>query len=417
MNNEPGEERGFFGLALVCNSLGTVRRVLRNDLEEEIQLNPGDPLTSVIDHNSMQKFFTFLYRLREEKALYDWSINVHGSRSVRELFFVGGVNGEEMIVVASTAQKVAGSYFEEAMRMNNEQANLLREAYKQQADRQPSAADTAEGEGSGGSTTESSDDDLFSDFSRLNNELTNLQRNLQKKNRILEETIRERDKYLGMAAHDLRNPLGGIAGICSLLIEGEFGELNEEQKEYLAAVRDSTEHMQQIVNEILDLSRHQTGTLTLNWVEADLIDLVDWGITVNRPRGRKKRIEIVKETDLPSLRMKMDSNKVSQVVDNLLSNAVKYSHSDSTVTIRVYKSGGSVAVEVADQGQGIPQEEMGKLFEPFSRISVQTTAGEESTGLGLAICRRIIEGHGGTIEAESEEGRGSVFRFYLPLLS
>jgi signal transduction histidine kinase len=83
----------------------------------------------------------------------------------------------------------------------------------------------------------------------------------------------------------------------------------------------------------------------------------------------------------------------------------------------VYKSGGSVAVEVADQGQGIPQEEMGKLFEPFSRISVQTTAGEESTGLGLAICRRIIEGHGGTIEAESEEGRGSVFRFYLPLLS
>jgi signal transduction histidine kinase len=396
------KESDFKGIAVVCDPYGRILRILKNDLPDSLELPSDGSLTSVIDDNSMQKFFTFLYRMRREKALYDWSINVRGTQEVLELYFVGGMNGDEMIIVASTSKKVAGSYFEEVMRMNNEQTNLIRETMKQRSEA-PSAD-------AGGEERE-----IYDDFTRLNNELANLQRDLQKKNHMLEQTIKERDRYVGMAAHDLRNPLGAVSGIASLLLEGEFGELNDEQSEYLQMMKNSAEHMLEIVGQMLEISKHQTGTLELNWEEYDLMELVDRSIAVNLPIARRKRIEIVKETAVESLPLRIDRLKITQVLDNLLSNAVKYSFPDTTVILRVTESDSIVHTEVADQGQGIPEEEIPRLFEPFSRLSVRSTGGEKSTGLGLAICRRIIEGHGGTIEAESERGAGSTFRFTLPI--
>ena len=387
----------------MCDPYGRILRILKNDMPDSLELPSDGSLTSVIDENSMQKFFTFLYRMRQEKALYDWSINVRGMEEILEMYFVGGMNGDEMILVASTSKKVAGSYFEEVMRMNNEQTNLIRSAMKQRNEAPSEKPGTEEHE-------------IFDDFTRLNNELANLQRDLQKKNYKLEQTIKERDRYVGMAAHDLRNPLGAISGIASLLLEEEFGELNEEQRESLQMMKDSAEHMLEIVGSMLEISKQQTGTLELNWEDADLMELVDRSIAVNRPIARRKKIEIVKEIEMESLSLRIDRVKITQVIDNLLSNAVKYSHPDTTVTLRVNTADSMVTTEVADQGQGIPEDEIPKLFEPFSRVkSVRSTGGEKSTGLGLAICRRIVEGHGGTIEVESEWGAGSIFRFTLPL--
>ena len=397
------EESVFNGIAVVCDPHGRILRILRNDLPDSLELPSDGSLTRVIDEKSMQKFFTFLYRMRREKALYDWSINLRGTHEVLEMYFVGGMNGDEMILVASTSKKVAGSYFEEVMRMNNEQTNLIRSTMKQQND--ASSGKTGPEEWV-----------IYDDMTRLNNELANLQRDLQKKNQKLEQTIKERDRYVGMAAHDLRNPLGGLTGIASLLLEGEFGELNEEQHESLQIMKDSAEHMQEIVGSMLEISKQQTGTLELNWENADLMELVDRSIAVNRPIARRKRIDIVREVELESLPLRIDKVKITQVIDNLLSNAVKYSHSNTTVTLRVSTADSKVTTEVADQGQGIPEEEIPKLFEPFSRVKkVRSTGGERSTGLGLAICRRIVEGHGGTVEVESEWGVGSTFGFHLPL--
>jgi len=397
------EDSVFRGIAVVCDPYGRILRILKNDMPDSLELPSDGSLTSVIDENSMQKFFTFLYRMRQEKALYDWSINVRGMEEILEMYFVGGMNGDEMILVASTSKKVAGSYFEEVMRMNNEQTNLIRSAMKQRNEAPSEKPGTEEHE-------------IFDDFTRLNNELANLQRDLQKKNYKLEQTIKERDRYVGMAAHDLRNPLGAISGIASLLLEEEFGELNEEQRESLQMMKDSAEHMLEIVGSMLEISKQQTGTLELNWEDADLMELVDRSIAVNRPIARRKKIEIVKEIEMESLSLRIDRVKITQVIDNLLSNAVKYSHPDTTVTLRVNTADSMVTTEVADQGQGIPEDEIPKLFEPFSRVkSVRSTGGEKSTGLGLAICRKIVEGHGGTIEVESEWGAGSIFRFTLPL--
>jgi len=403
-----GKESGFNGIAIVCDPQGRIRQVLRNDLPESLEIPIAGSLSTLVDENSLQKFFSFMYRLREEKALYDWSINVRGKNEVIELFFVGGMNKEEIVIVASTSRQLAGSYFEEVMRVNNEQTNLIRTTIKKHTDQNDQKA-VVEFRGT--------ENELFEDFTRLNNELANLQRDLHKKNQMLEETLAERNRYLGIATHDLRNPLSGIFSFASLLLEGDFGELNEEQQEYIQIMRDSSEHMLELVSDILDLSKYQSGTLHLNLAEVDLIELVNRSVAMNAPYARKKGIDIQTDIEAESLQMTIDKLKITQVLDNLLSNAVKYSQQNTRITLRVYTQDSSVCTEVEDEGQGIPAEDLSDIFEPFFQSSVATTAGEKSTGLGLAISKRIAEGHGGTIEVESKKGKGSLFRFSMPFQS
>ena len=403
-----GKESGFNGIAIVCDPQGRIRQVLRNDLPESLEIPIAGSLSTLVDENSLQKFFSFMYRLREEKALYDWSINVRGKNEVIELFFVGGMNKEEIVIVASTSRQLAGSYFEEVMRVNNEQTNLIRTTIKKHTDQNDQKA-VVEFRGT--------ENELFEDFTRLNNELANLQRDLHKKNQMLEETLAERNRYLGIATHDLRNPLSGIFSFASLLLEGDFGELNEEQQEYIQIMRDSSEHMLELVSDILDLSKYQSGTLHLNLAEVDLIELVNRSVAMNAPYARKKGIEIQTDIEAESLQMTIDKLKITQVLDNLLSNAVKYSQQNTRITLRVYIQDSSVYTEVEDEGLGIPEEDLSDIFEPFFQSKVETTGGEKSTGLGLAISKRIAEGHGGTIEVESEEGKGSLFRFSISLQS
>lgn len=398
------EEARFSGMAVICDPLGRVHRVLRNELCSSLKLERDTPLTTVIDPDSIQKFFTFLYRLREEQALYDWSINVVCNGSVLELFFVGGVHGDEILIVASTSKKNAGTYFTELVQMNNEQTDIIRSTMKQNLK-------------NGGNTKRDDNEELFHDFSRLNNELADLQRDLQKKNRKLEKTIQERDKYLGVVAHDFRNPLSGFSGMCGFLLDEDLGELNEEQKEVLMLMKENSEHMLQMVNDMLDLSSIKMGTLNLNLETADLVQVVKSCVDINRQISRKKSIPIEVDSQVTSLPVSMDRVKIKQVLDNLLSNAIKFSHADTVIHVSLKSRGERAELEVADQGQGIPEEEMPKLFKPYSNINVHSTGGEKSTGLGLAISHRIVEGHGGSLSAESSPGAGTVFRVTLPIKS
>jgi signal transduction histidine kinase len=125
------------------------------------------------------------------------------------------------------------------------------------------------------------------------------------------------------------------------------------------------------------------------------------------------RLEFTPECGLPLLRF--DRGKVEQILNNLISNALKFSPPGAAVTLQASRVNGSIVVSVRDQGQGIPAEELDKLFKPFGKTSTRSTDGERSTGLGLAICRKIVEGHGGRIWAASEVGKGSVFSFSLPV--
>jgi len=125
------------------------------------------------------------------------------------------------------------------------------------------------------------------------------------------------------------------------------------------------------------------------------------------------RLAIEHADDIP--KMRIDRRKIEQVLNNLIGNAVKYSHRGTCITITITRGENHVTVKVTDQGQGIPSEDLPKLFKAFGRANVKATAGEQSTGLGLAIAHKIVEGHGGKMSVESQVGKGSSFSFQLPL--
>ncbi len=390
----------FQGFALLCDEQGIIKQIIRNKIISPDLLKPGETLTPVIEENSIEKYFNFLHMLRTEKALYDWDINLIIENEVHSLHFVGGLVENDILIVASDSKRQADFYYSELLRMNNEQTDLLRSSIKEKAgleNRQPST-----------------DFHYFEEMSRLNNELANLQRDLYKKNSQLQHVIKARDKYLGMAAHDFRNPLGGIVNSCEILLDEDTGPLNSEQREFIELVQESASHLLEVVNDMLDFSSVESGNLDLRYEVTDIVFLLNQAVAFNTPLARRKSITIYFTAGQSSRMMNIDKKKIMQVLDNLISNAIKFSHDHTSITVSLTEDSESIIISVKDEGQGIAEDELEKLFTPFSRSRTSSTAGEKSSGLGLAICKRIVEGHHGSIWVESEAGKGSTFSFSLP---
>ena len=225
----------------------------------------------------------------------------------------------------------------------------------------------------------------------------------------------DKNKFLGMAAHDLRNPLASIRGLAEFLSDGTVGPLSADQRELVNLIHQASQGMVTLVNDLLDVATIESGELKLHPAPASLAELVEKSITLNALESARKRTQIVftERTVAPSITV--DAEKIRQVIDNLLSNAVKYSPPASTIRVSLaLKDDGTQVIGVRDQGPGIPENERDRLFKDFSRLSARPTGGEKSTGLGLAICRKIVEAHHGTIDAENHPAGGCEFRVHLP---
>ena len=386
------EKSDFHGFAVLCNENRIIREVIRNELDEGDTIVPGNSLTGIIDEDSIEKYFHFLTTLRRDHALYDWDINIRSGGKIDPLYFVGGVFDGNMLIVASASKSQADFYYAELLRMNNEQTDMLRETIKEKTDRT-----------------------YFEQLTELNNELADLQRDLHKKNSQLQRVIKARDRYLGMAAHDFRNPLGGINNVCSILLDEDIGPLNEEQREFVTLIQESASHLLEVVEDMLDFSSIEAGKLDLQYGEVDVLNLLKQSTSFNTPAARKKSITIyLSAPPEGTCILRIDRKKIMQVLDNLISNAIKFSPPGTAITVSMEDGEKVVEVSVRDEGPGIEEEEMKFLFRPFQRPNVSATGGEKSSGLGLAICKKIVEGHGGSISAESTPGEGSVFWFTLP---
>jgi signal transduction histidine kinase len=252
---------------------------------------------------------------------------------------------------------------------------------------------------------------------RLNSELANAHRELARKNADLDKAVQEKNQMLGMAAHDLRNPLGNIVGVVDMLIEEIGGTVSEENRELLIRVASSAEYMQSLIDDMLDYAKVNAGRLELQLQSVDIAELVRDNLEFNAILASKKGSHLRFEDDAPPLLLQLDSRRIQQVLNNLISNALKFSAAGSTITVSVRRAPDEVTIAVADQGQGIAPDEIGKLFKPFSVTRTKSTANERSTGLGLAIVRRIVEAHGGRIGVESRLGQGSTFFVSLPISS
>ena len=224
-----------------------------------------------------------------------------------------------------------------------------------------------------------------------------------------------KNKFLGIAAHDLRNPIGVIKGYLGIFLAGITGEIPANQREIMERMNMTCEKMLSLVNDLLDVSAIEAGRLELDKKPVDIDEYLGHSCENHRLLAQTKSITI--NLDLPAGLpvIAFDPNRISQVVDNLITNAIKFSHPHTNITVTARPSDGCVVITVKDEGQGIPREELPKMFTDFGRTSVKPTGGEKSTGLGLAISKRIVNAHGGEIWVESESGKGSSFSFSLPV--
>jgi signal transduction histidine kinase len=243
---------------------------------------------------------------------------------------------------------------------------------------------------------------------------------LSEQRKVLVEQLRKanaaKNRFLGMAAHDLRNPLASIRGIAEFMREGAVGPLTPEQLDLIETIHGASQSMLHMVNELLDVATIEAGELKLSLEMYNLGNLVAKSVSMISREALKKKTHVTFDTPVEPVMLAIDPAKMKQVVDNLLSNAIKYSPPGSSIRAFVTPNpvNSTCSFSVRDQGPGIADDERDKLFKDFSRLSSKPTGGEKSTGLGLAICRKIVEAHHGLIVAENLPERGCEFRVTLP---
>ncbi|MDO8478359.1 MAG: GAF domain-containing protein [Candidatus Rokubacteria bacterium] len=238
-------------------------------------------------------------------------------------------------------------------------------------------------------------------------------REIADKSRQLEVASRHKSEFLANMSHELRTPLNAIIGFSEVLNERMFGELNPKQEEYLKDIHASGQHLLSLINDILDLSKVEAGRMELELTDFDLPAAVDNAVTLVRERASRKGITVRIAVEEQVGTIRGDERKIRQVLLNLLSNAIKFTPEGGRIEVGAALRDGAVEVSVSDTGVGIAPEDQEAVFEEFRQVGA-SAAKQEGTGLGLALCRKFVELHGGKIWVTSAVGAGSTFTFRLP---
>ncbi|HVO40880.1 MAG TPA: ATP-binding protein [Spirochaetia bacterium] len=229
---------------------------------------------------------------------------------------------------------------------------------------------------------------------------------------------RAKSDLLAGMSHELRTPLTAIMGYAEILLYEYFGSVNERQKQQLDVILQCSHHLLDLINDILDISKIESGKTELELSSVKISSLLAHTLTLLRETAGRHRI--VMETNLPpelkDLEMRVDERRLKQVLFNLLSNAIKFTPDGGRINVAMERHGGFVEISVTDTGVGVPALELERIFEAFYQLRRGGTAKSQGSGLGLSLARQLVELHGGRIWAESEgEGKGSRFVFTLPL--
>ena len=229
-----------------------------------------------------------------------------------------------------------------------------------------------------------------------------------------ESANKAKTDFLANMSHELRTPLNAVIGFSEALHERIFGELNEKQAEYVSDIHSSGKHLLSLINDILDLSKVEAGSMQLYVVEFDVTSALQNALTLVRERAQRQGIKLALHVDPALQTFRADERKFKQIMLNLLSNAVKFTPSGGYVDIAARHVNSALEVAVSDTGVGIAPHDQQAVFEEFRQVGDDYTRKAEGTGLGLSLTLRLIELHGGTLLLQSELGKGSTFTFTLP---
>ena len=254
-----------------------------------------------------------------------------------------------------------------------------------------------------------------SQLEEVNQQLNEANQELNEANTKLRELAEMKEEFLALTTHDLRSPLTVISGVISFFTSGRLGELSPEQTNMVSMMERNAQILIELVNDLLDASKLESGTMRLDLASIDLRALVAELRETMEPLAKEKGITLVESLpeNLPPI--EADRPKLRRVLVNLLSNALKFTPKGGRVEFRAERTSGQMKISIADTGVGIAPEDVERLFDKYEQTRSRATRGEKGTGLGLYITKQLVELHGGKIEVKSELGKGSIFSFTLPL--
>jgi signal transduction histidine kinase len=253
------------------------------------------------------------------------------------------------------------------------------------------------------------------ELSKVNEELSKTNEELSQANEELKSLDRMKDDFLSNVSHEFKTPLTSIQGYSQLISDGTLGEVNEQQQKAVETVLRNSERLRRLVDSLLYLSRAQSGKLNYSFEKLDIKDILEHAVQDLALQAASKNIELI--TDIPSdiPQLDLDRDKMMDVFVNLIDNAVKFTPDGGKVTVSAHVSEGSMYLDVEDTGIGIPENKIPMLFQRFYQVDSSVKRRYGGTGLGLYICKKIVEDHKGDIYVNSEEGKGTTVHVRLPM--
>ncbi|HYH22818.1 MAG TPA: HAMP domain-containing sensor histidine kinase [Azospirillum sp.] len=359
-----------------------------------LRAGTGAPFPMLFGTEPFGRALDLVNAVRRDGRVVDWPIEKSPRAVTGPVYVSGRAVAEGMILAAATEPAAVGRLHDALQRARPKLAMLLGPLAEPMASSDMGA--------------------LFDEMTRLNSQLTTTQRQLAKANAELAASNAQKDQLLGMLAHDLRTPLHVIGGFAQLLRQRLEGSVEARDLAAIERIRESSLFMRHLIEDVLSMSALKAGRLQLAPRPADLGALVRRNAATNGilAHGRDVAIDCDVDDALPPALI--DPPRIEQVMNNLLSNAVKFSNPGTRIRVAVTACPAGLCVTVTDHGPGIAPEEMERLFQPFSRSKAKVRSGDASVGLGLFICRSIVEAHGGRITVDSAPEQGATFRFEVP---
>jgi len=386
-------------IVFLCDEKGKILQLLHDGLDIKGIVKPGILFTSAVHQGSMGKALNFLLEIRNKEAAIGWELLVPHKESPAVLHFAGIKERCNILMVGAKTRPELHAFIESWIK------NKYKDMEEERRDTKTPQARPA---------PDDNDTVYLDELTHLYNEISNMHREVAKKNVELEKLNELKNQFLGMAAHDLRTALWTIQTYSQFLSEEARDSLSEEQMMFLETIMESSESAKNIVEDYLDIATIEAGRLKLEMQMTDVAGLIRSNVEMNRILAARKRIRIeLACEDLPELMI--DAYRIEQVLNNLIGNAIKFSPQQTTIRVHAHRAEKQAVIRIEDEGVGIPEDVKSRLFQPFEAQRTKGTEEERGSGLGLAIVCRIVQEHGGRVWVESNVGEGSSFYVSLPV--